>query len=39
MAAGAGVSYKLLRRNNYLPELNQLACTIVGAWGSATKDG
>jgi hypothetical protein len=29
----------LLRRINFFPEITKAACTIVGAWGSATEDG
>ena len=33
------VSYELIRRVNLIPELTQAACTEVGAWNTATKDG
>lgn len=31
--------YELLRRLNYFPELIKAACSVVGVWGPATKDG
>lgn len=40
IAAGAQgkVDYQTLKRLNMFPELIQAACTIVGAWGPATKN-
>lgn len=36
--SGGKVDYLKLRRINMFPELTQAACTIVGAWGPATKN-
>jgi len=33
------ITYELIRRLNLIPELTQAACTEVGAWKTATKDG
>ena len=32
-------SYKTIRNLNLIPELIRASCTLVGAWGPATKDG
>jgi len=36
IAAGSGVAYENLRRLNLLPELIKAACTVLGAWSTAT---
>jgi hypothetical protein len=38
MSEGSGVPFDDLKRMNILPELTQARCTVVGAWGVATKD-
>ena len=37
--SGGHVDYLTLRRVNMVPELTRAACTIVGAWDTATADG
>jgi hypothetical protein len=32
-------TYQELRRINFIPELLKAHCSMVGAWGNATKDG
>ena len=39
LADGANVPRALVRRVHMLPELTKADCSMVGAWGSATKDG
>lgn len=38
MAEGSGIDVQEFIRMNILPELTQAHCSVVGAWGSATKD-
>lgn len=33
------VTFKSIRNLNLVPELIRASCTIIGAWGPATKDG
>lgn len=39
IAKGSGMDYKDIRRLNLFPELIKAACSIVGAWGNASKNG
>ncbi len=39
LADGSGTPYKELLRLHMLPELTRGACTMFGAWGTATTDG
>ena len=38
MAEASGVDYAMFRRVNVIPELIQMQCSILGAWGPATAD-
>eukprot|EP00824_Muranothrix_gubernata_P024911 TRINITY_DN761_c0_g1_i1.p1 TRINITY_DN761_c0_g1~~TRINITY_DN761_c0_g1_i1.p1 ORF type:complete len:444 (+),score=95.47 TRINITY_DN761_c0_g1_i1:37-1332(+) len=39
LAAGSGQDFKLIRRIHMVGELTKGACSMVGAWGTATPDG
>ena len=39
LADGGGLEYKKLARVHLIGELTQGDCSLIGAWGSATKDG
>ena len=36
---GSGIGYREIMLTNLVPEIIKAACTIVGAWGPASKDG
>lgn len=38
IAEGSGIDYAMLRRVNVIPELIQMQCSMMGAWGPATAD-
>ena len=39
IAKGANLPYHLVRNMNMIPELVQMTCSMMGAWGNATKNG
>lgn len=39
MADASGADFKMIRRIHMIGELTKGSCSMLGAWGKATKDG